>query len=177
MSNVFRITALAALLLTPALAQAQDVVGSWPGLKVAALETVYVTERDGRQTEGRLVGFAPDSVIVFVDGAEQRFARERVTRIERRGDSLRNGALIGAGLGVTFGLLAALGSDCPEDFGGSCPGVRATYFALSTVAYTGLGAGIDGLIVRRTRVFEAGPPGVAARITPNGARLSVGFSW
>ena len=177
MSKAIQVTVLAALLSMPEAARAQDVAGSWPGLNVAALETVYVTDRDGRETEGRLVGFDPDSVILFVDGAEERFLRERVARVDRRGDSLRNGALIGAGLGVTFGLLSALGSDCPEDFGGSCPGVRATYFVLSTVAYTGLGAGIDALIVGRTRVFDAARTGVAARITPGGARLTVGVSW
>lgn len=177
MRNAIRIATFAALLSTPAAARAQSVADRWPGLNVTALQTVYVTDRDGRQTEGQLVGFDPDSVLVVVNGAEERFARERVARIDRRGDSLRNGALIGAGLGVTFGLLAALGSDCPEDFGGSCPGTRATYFALSTIAYTGLGAGIDGLIVGRTRVFDASRPGLAARMTRRGAQLSVGFRW
>lgn len=176
MSNAIRITALAALLLTPEVARAQDVAGSWPGLNTAALPTVYVTNVDGGRTEGQLVGFGRDSVIVLVNGAEELFARERVARIDRRGDSLRNGALIGAGFGVAFGLLAALGSDCPEDFGGSCPGTRATYLVLSTIAYTGLGAGIDALIVGRTRVFDAGRQS-SSRGIYHGPQLAVRVSW
>jgi hypothetical protein len=177
MSNAIRITALAALLLTPEVARAQSVAGSWPGLNVAALETVYVTDRDGRRTEGQFVGFDPDSVLVLVNGAEERFARERVARIDRRADSLRNGALIGAALGVVFGSISAGISDCPgDDPGGGCPGVRVGTFAGALGIYTALGTAVDAMIVGRTRVFDADQRR-AARPILDGPQLAVRVSW
>ena len=60
MSTAIRIATFAALLSTAAAARAQSVADRWPGLNVAALQTVYVTDRDGRRTEGQLVGFDSD---------------------------------------------------------------------------------------------------------------------
>jgi hypothetical protein len=115
---------------------------------------------------------------MLVNGMEQRFDKSRVARIDKRGDSLKNGALIGAGLGVLFGSIAAGISDCPgEDPGGSCADFRAIGFAISLGVYTAIGTAVDAMIVGRTRLFDAERPGVAVRITPGGAQLTVGLSW
>jgi hypothetical protein len=167
---------LAMLLCVPAAAHAQESLGGWRGLNVSTLDTIYVTDDTGRQTEGKLLRLEPESVVMLVEGAEQRFDAAHVRRIDRRGDSLKNGALIGAGFGVAFGILAALGSDCPEDFGGSCPGTRATFFTLSAIAYTGLGAGIDAMIVGRTRMFDAGRQ-AARRGISAGPQLAFRITW
>ena len=176
MMKAIGVTTLAALLFVPAAAHAQEPLGGWRGLNLSSLATIYVTDEAGRQTEGKLLGLEPQALVMLVNGVEQRFDAARVRRIDRRGDSLKNGALIGAGAGVVFGLLAALGSDCPEDFGGSCPGTRATFFALSTIAYTGLGAGVDAMIVGRTRMFETGRSTAVVR-NVSGPHLAFRMRW
>ena len=100
MRNAIRLTALAALLFTPAVARAQQPLGGWRGLETGSLDTVYVTDDAGRQTEGKLLRLDTDALVLLVNGTEQRFEAARVQRIDKRGDSLRNGALIGAAIGV-----------------------------------------------------------------------------
>ena len=178
MNKTIRIMALAALLFTPAVAQAQDALGGWRGLEPSSLDTLFVTDDVGRQTEGKLLRLDADSLVMLVNGVEQRFDKSRVVRIEKRGDSLKNGAWIGAALGVLFGSIAAGISDCPgDDPGGSCAGTRVTAFAVSMGIYTAIGTAIDAMIVGRTRVFDAGREGVAIRRIPAGPQLAVRVSW
>ena len=177
MSNAIRLTALAALLFTPAIARAQDALGVWRGLEPASLDTVYVTDDAGRRTEGKLLRLDPDALVMLVDGAEQRFDKSRVLRIDKRGDSLKNGALIGAALGVLFGGIAAGISDCPgDDPGGDCTGFKVAGFASALGIYTALGTAIDAMVVGRTRVFDAGRQ-VALRGIYDGPRLALRVSW
>jgi hypothetical protein len=177
MSKAIGITTLVSLLFLPAVVQAQDPLGGWRGLNTSSLDTIYVTDDAGRRTEGKLVRFDPDSLVMLVNGMEQRFDRNRVLRIDKRGDSLKNGALIGAALGVLFGSITAGISDCPgEDPGGSCPGTRVTAFAVSIAFYTAVGTGIDAMVVGRTRVFDAGRQ-IADRATFDGPQLAVRVSW
>jgi hypothetical protein len=164
---------------SPAAASAQDTFGGWRGLDASGLDTVYVTERDGSQTEGKLVGFNADSVVLMVDGSERRIEAARVSRIDRRGDSLRNGALIGLGVGVLMGLFTSGFSDCPGDNrSGNCPGTRAAIFAVSSGFYSAVGAGIDALVKGRTRLYDAARPSAAGQ-HPRGRQLAfnVGVSW
>jgi hypothetical protein len=176
--KTMRIAALAALLFTPAVAQAQEALGGWPGLEPSSLDTVFVTDDAGRQTEGKLLRLDADSLVMLVDGMEQRFDKSRVVRIDKRGDSLKNGAWIGAALGVLFGSIAAGISDCPgDDPGGGCPGTRVTGFAVAMGLYTAVGIGIDAMIVGRTRVFEADRTGGAIRRIPGGPQLAFRVSW
>jgi hypothetical protein len=168
---------LAVLLIVPAAARAQEPLGGWRGLNVSSLDTIYVTDDAGRRTEGKLLRFEPESVVMLVEGAEQRFDAARVRRIDRRGDSLKNGAWIGAALGVLFGSITAGISDCPgDDPGGGCTGFRIGAVASALGIYTAIGVGVDALIVGRTRVFEASRQ-VAARIAYDGPQLAVRFSW
>lgn len=151
----------AALALVPGLAHAQDATARWPGLATSELSTVYVLDDAGVETSGKLVRLNPDSIVVLVGGAERRFDAARVRRVQKRGDSIRNGAIIGAIVGAVFGALGAGISDCPADNpGGNCAGSRVALFALSTGVYTAMGAGIDALIVGRTTLDTApGRPG------------------
>ena len=93
--------------------------------------------------------------MLLVDGAERRFETARVARIQKRGDSLRNGAIIGAVVGVAMGIITAGISDCPGDHpGGGCPGSRAALFLVSTGVYSAIGTGIDALIPGRTTLYR-----------------------
>ena len=177
MMKVSAVPTLVALLFVPATAHAQEPLGGWRGLNVSSLDTIYVTDDAGRQTEGKLLRLEPDSVVMLVEGAEQRFDVANVRRIDRRGDSLKNGAWIGAALGVLFGTITAGISDCPgDDLGGDCPGFRIGTFAGALGIYTAMGVGVDALIPGRTRVFDAGRSTAALR-SLSGPQLAYRISW
>src|SRR5262245_54333490 len=177
MMKAIAVPALAALLFVPATAHAQESLGGWRGLNVSSLDTVYVTDDAGRRTEGKLLRLDADSLVMLVDGAKQRFDAERVRRIDRRGDSLKNGAWIGAALGVLFGSIAAGISDCPgDDPGGNCAGFRIGTFAGALGIYTAIGVGVDALIPGRTRIFDAGRS-TAAMSNLSGPQLAFRIRW
>jgi hypothetical protein len=135
-------------------AGAQQPADVWPGLDTSKLQTVFVTDAAARETAGKLLRIDPESLAMLVDGQERRLDRERIVRIQKR-DTLRNGVLIGAGLGVALGLVSAGISDCPGDPGGRCAGFRAMMVGMSTVVYTGLGVSVDLLVRGRTTVYRA----------------------
>ena len=147
---------------------------NWNDLRLSALPTIYVLDDTGQETRGTLLRFEPSALILLVDGTERSFEAARVRRIEKEGDSLRNGAVIEAVVGGVFGLIGAGISDCPgDDPGGSCPGTRATLFLFSTGVYAAIGTGVDALVPGRTLLYEA--PAVS-RVSPRagdaGTRLA-----
>jgi hypothetical protein len=151
-----RYIALLAATLAPNVVCAQGTPQSWPGLDTAGLSTVYVLDDRGIEISGKLLCLSPDSLVLLVGATEQRVDAAHVRRIEKRGDSLRNGALIGALVGAAMGLIVARISDCPgDDPGGSCPGTRAAAVVGSTGGYAAIGIGIDALVVGRTTLYEA----------------------
>lgn len=178
-------TVVFAVILAPSAVRAQDTLRSWRGLDVSELSTVYVLDETGTETEGRLLRLDPDALVLVVDGAEQRFAAARVRRIDRRGDSLRNGALIGAIAGTVMGLVGAGISDCPgSNAGGGCWGARTAIFFVSVGMYAAIGTGIDALVSGRTTVYVApSAPPAAARdrsvrpATAPGPSINLRVSW
>jgi hypothetical protein len=157
-------------LARPATAAGQSTTDRWQGLAPSGLQTVYVRDRLGVETPGRLLGLNPDSLLLLVNGVERRFDIADVARVQKR-DSLRNGTIIGAIVGVGMGLVAAGLSDCPgEHPGGNCAGFRAAGVAVSTGVYAGLGAGIDALVRGRTTIYAA------SQATPAGAMSEPGLA-
>ena len=150
------LVAVLVAVFVPTVVCAQDTVQGWPGLTPTRLPTVYVLDATGTETSGRLLRLNPDSLVVVVGGVERRFEAAGVTRIQTRGDSLRNGAIIGAVVGAALGLLVGGFSDCSgEGPSGSCPGGGAAILLVSTGVYAAIGAGIDALVVGRTTLYEA----------------------
>lgn len=175
-----RLAALVVFATTPAVALGQSISERWPGLAASQLQTVYVFDRSGIETTGKLLGLTPDSLVLLVADGERRFDLADVVRIQKR-DSIKNGTLIGAAVGVVMGLAAAGISDCPGIHpGGACPGLRAVTVLTSTGMYAGLGAGMDALIRGRTTLYEA-PPQSSKRSALGrgtaGAVLGVAVSW
>jgi hypothetical protein len=154
---------------------AQGAPPDWPGLKSSALSTVYVLDDVGRETSGKLLRFDRDALVLLVGGTEERIEAARVKRIARRGDSLKNGAIIGAVIGVGMGLLSAGIADCVDDQGhvGGCGSGRTiAIVAMASGVYASIGTAIDALNVGRTTIYESpnvkpgtsqgNPPGPAA---------------
>jgi hypothetical protein len=159
-------------------AAAQTQTRAWPGLTTSAGSTIYVLDDTGRETSGTLLRLTAEGIDLLVNGSPSHFNAAHVRRLQARGDSLRNGALVGALVGLGLGAAAALISDCPAARPDGCPGSRAAVVAISTGAYAALGTGIDALNVGRTTLYEApvGPSGTLSRATwPADRHLAIGF--
>jgi hypothetical protein len=144
----------ALVLLSTAAAHAQDPARTWAGLDHSELTTIHVTDESGAETTGRLLRFEPDALVLLVDGAERRMEAARVKRIQKRGDSLKNGALVGAIIGGALGLLTAGIADCPGS-STNCAGFRITAPLVSGAFYAAVGTGIDALVTGRTTLYVA----------------------
>lgn len=150
-------TGLIAMVLDCALATpagAQQPAGVWPGFDTSKLQTMFVTDAADDETSGKLLRIDADSLALLVDGQERRLDRVTITRIQKR-DSVHNGALIGAAIGVALGLVSAGISDCPGTPAGRCADFRATMVGISTAVYAGLGVGVDLIVPGRTTVYRA----------------------
>jgi hypothetical protein len=159
--------------LIPASLQAQEAPPPWKGLDSSALSTVFVREHSGVETRGQLLRLDSDEIVVLVNGSERRFETERVARVSRRGDSLKNGALTGLVIGLAQAIAILSTQECrlscdKRALGGLLVG--------NTVMYTALGTALDAAIQGRTVLYQAPAPRrtVASR---GGAALSVRWTW
>ncbi len=170
---------VAGMVLVPGVAGAQHPPNSWSELMPDGWSTVHVMDDAGVEVSGRFVRLNPDSLVLLIGDKEIRLEAPRVRRIQKQGDSLRNGVVIGALVGVGVGLLASGIADCPgADAGGSCPGFRAAALVGSTGLYAGLGAGIDALVSGRTTLYEGPTPRSGTRVAPlHHAGINLQLSW
>jgi hypothetical protein len=116
-------------------------------------DAVVVTDFSGNQTRGRIAALSPSALRLIVNGTARDIPQSEVLEIrQRRSDSLANGAKYGAIAGGTFGVLGAILVCAQEaDCGQWVPGVLVVYTALGT----GIGVGIDALIIRQRTIFRA----------------------
>jgi hypothetical protein len=142
--------------------------------------TVYVTDRAGQETQGQLITFSESQITIKTGALTKTFTADQVSLIERKGDSVKNGAIIGAVIGAIGGIGAAAGI-CSEDHtnGRSCAGTAAAVTLIGTGFYAAVGAGIDALIPGRQRIWPAGKPGKAGGIafsfSPHEHRAFIGW--
>jgi hypothetical protein len=119
-----------------------------PGDKIEVLGT------DGIKIKGKIENLNPASLRLSTKGGFRDFAQKDALEIkQKRGDSLANGAWIGAlsGGGIMSGFAIALCS------GGECEG-EGGQVAAAIVAYTGIGAaigvGIDAMCRHRQTIYR-----------------------
>jgi hypothetical protein len=115
--------------------------------KVKVGDPIVVTTDTGMQIKGRFSNVSAAGLALHVDNVEHRIPAAQVSRIQVRRNGILLGALIGAGVGVPFGL--ALKSWAHNE-GGSEAG------ALSFPILVGLGTGIaiDAFLVVPRTVFD-----------------------
>lgn len=167
---------LAALLASDsAFAQARSVN---EGLKREALPTVFVLDDRGVETKGRLKQLSDEAVVLLIDGSERRIDARRIQRITRRGDSLRNGVIAGAVVGLVLGVLGSSLADCRDgDRYGACGiGTRVALTAGSTAFYTAIGTGLDALVEGRMTLYERTPV-ERARGSNGGMAVAARIRW
>jgi hypothetical protein len=127
--------------------------------QVEAGDMIFVTDRNGLQTGGRLQRLSAEGLALLVDGQERMIPSSGVGRIEKR-DSLWNGMLMGAVPGTLIGMAGA---------GASCSPHCGREVALAGLVDGAIGAGIGALIdfgIHRYSIID-GPP----LASPNARRV------
>ena len=123
--------------MLPALSDAQPVDSvekRWSRMKSG--NTVYVTDASARETTGTFVEISDSALTISVQGQDREILFADLRQIEKRGDSVMNGFLIGAGIGAAMGAGPNC-SDCEDQFplGGA--------ITVGALEFGGIGALID----------------------------------
>jgi hypothetical protein len=130
------------------------------------LQDVFVRSTDGVEIRAKLLDLKPGTLSVFVDGSRRDIPLDAVDRIQARGDSPRNGALIGAAVaGALYGMAMA-------EYG-----TEGLPLAITAIAgWTLVGAGVDAMIPGRTTIYSRS---TATTIPPRARRagLAVKFGF
>jgi len=129
------------------------------------VEEIFVRGMNGVEIQGRLIDLGRGAVSLLVDGTRRDIPIDAIATIQRRGDSVWNGALIGAAIGAgLWGIAAANGADVvPLVFG-------------AAVGYGLLGAGLDAMYSGRTTISSR-PLSADVRAGGRRAGMSVKFSF
>jgi hypothetical protein len=165
--------------VVPGAIHAQAPATAGKGLKVAELPTVFVVDDVGVETTGKLLRLDHEAIVVLVNGAERRFETRRVARVTKRGDSLKNGVLIGTVVGLVSGVLGSAIAECANDqggFSGCGAGAKLGLVLLSTGVYAAIGTGIDAAIQGRTVLYQA-PPRRPDSQSKGGASFAIRWTW
>jgi hypothetical protein len=128
-------------------------------------QIVFVVDANGMEFVGRLLQVEPSSLTISTSDGEQSFARERVSELYRRGDSVASGAKFGAVVGAIVGALGTKDGGCGALLSPykSCPvQTYAANMAIIGGLGAGIGVGIDALFRGRTRIY----PGKRGTVWP-----------
>jgi hypothetical protein len=135
---------VAAFLATTAPASAQESASSFAALagRIRVGQMIWVTDTTGRELRGRLERLSTDELVLKTTGIDT-FAAPDVRRVRARDrDSLKNGALIGLGVGGAIGSAWCIGA-IADDSGDIDARVEC---AEGFTVFPGLGA-LIGLVV------------------------------
>src|SRR5262249_2684424 len=148
-----------ALVLTMVAASASTAWGAQKPATARAGEQVIVTQSgSGEELHGRLLELSPTSMAMLVNGERVDVPIENVLRIDVRGDSLKNGAIIGAAI---LGGMSALAWAEIRNAGG-CASMLTINTGIGALA----GAGVDAMIKGRTPIYvKAGKSEKAVGLT------------
>jgi hypothetical protein len=139
---------------TAAPAWAQEAAASFDALagRIHVGERIWVTDATGREVRGRLERLSSDGLVLKAHGLET-FAAADVRRVRARNrDSLKNGALIGLGVGGAMATAWCIGA-VADDSGEIDARVEC---AEGFIVFPGLGAliglAVDALIPGKMRI-------------------------
>ena len=140
--------------------------------KLKVGDPIVVTMDTGMQIKGRFRNVSAGGLALHVDHVEQQLPVAQVSRVQVRRNGVLLGALIGAGVGVPFGL--ALKSWANNEGGNEA-------WALAFPPLVGLGTGIaiDAVLVVPRTVFDRLSPRatLVPIVTPHtaGVRVAIAF--
>ena len=136
-------------------------------LTAERLPMIFVLDEQGTEHRGKLLRVDAGQLAVLIDDEERIFKRDTIRRIQMRGDSLRNGAVIGAFFGAAVGVLAGRMQACPD-----CIGVALAQVGI----FTAVGTGIDAAVAGRTLLYQARSPAILPTPAGHGA-VAVSLRW
>ena len=124
--------------------------------RVHSGNTVYVIDNTGNETKGTIVDVSASALVLDVNGGRRRMEQDTVRQVQRYGDSLWNGLLIGAAVGIAGMLIADPTYDrCQDDPRKLCANPQTGQRVLAVAVMGAAGAGIDAFIRGRTQVYLA----------------------
>ena len=112
-------------------------------------ETVAVTNASGVEIRGRIARVSPEAITLALPGGEMTIEERQLRDVQRIGDPLWNGALIGLGAGFGAGLLSMARCDA----GLVCGAAAGPVVLVESAVGAGLGIGIDALHRGRKLVY------------------------
>ncbi len=147
-----------AMTMLAAPAVAQDGTNTWSDVSMSDLRSrVMVLDEAGAEWSGEPLRLDADGLaLILASGQERHFPVAQIRRLETtRRDSLKNGTLIGAGVGALVGLMLT----------GVGEGTQAGWIAVITGYGTVIGVGVDFLLrgERRLTLYQASGTSVAER--------------
>ena len=175
--DTLTVTMFLALTLWGVPAAGQDFAGVQNRIKPG--DRVSVVDTHGTETGGRVNAVGPSTLRLDVDGTEREWSSPQIWRITRRGDSLRNGILIGSVAGAVAGTTGGLAlASLLVNEGHEALGPVLFLVGVGAGGGAGLGAGFDALIRGRTLIYQrtsgvALIPSVGPRT--QAVNLTVGF--
>jgi hypothetical protein len=131
-------------------------------MRVKSGDSVFITDASGRETAGTFARVSDSALSLMVDGQLRDLPAADVREISKRGDSVKNGFLIGAAIGATVG--AAAYSSCDDIYEGECMHPAGAAL-MGGLVYGGIGALIDHFVKGRTVVFRV--RGASVQLRPN----------
>jgi hypothetical protein len=156
------------LLTTAAVASGQEPESSFDALtgRLRIGQSIWVTDSTGHEVHGRLERLTSDGLVFKTTGLITLAAADvRLVRARDR-DSIKNGALIGLGIGASLGTAWCIGAIADDsgdiDAGVECAEGFTTFPALGAL----LGLTVDALIPGTMRVvYRAIPAHSRATVT------------
>ncbi len=160
---------VAAFAAAPVVTAPQEPVKSFDQLNTRLVpgDTIWVTDGEGREVKGKVQSLSSNALSLDANGPRTFAARDVSVIRERPRDSLKNGTLIGLGIGgglATAWCIGAIATD--EHPGVECPEGFIVFGGLGTL----LGLGIDALIPGKKIVVYRAPGPAGA---PGHARVSI----
>jgi hypothetical protein len=163
--------------------EAQEVASSFHQLAVLVKpgDKINVVDASGRAMEGRIETLSPDAMTLLTASGLRALREDDVTSIrQRRDDSLRNGAIIGAIAGAAY-VATALAVLRNHDGGDMIVPAAVGSGVMIAGIGAAAGAGIDALIARRHVIYQKRGGESKVRVSPlfghgyRGAAISVRF--
>jgi len=112
-------------------------------------DNIYVTDAAGVRTKGRIAELSPSSLGLVVKGVRRDLLQVDIREVRQwRGDSLKNGALIGAAVGGGSMAVGIAAYGCYECFADAVGAV-----AFSAGIGAAIGVGVDAPIPSKQMIF------------------------
>ena len=136
---------------------AQELASSFEQLAVLVKpgDKITVVDVAGRETKGRIGKLSPDALILITSTRSRQLDKLEVAAItQRRDDSLKNGAIIGAIVGaVGLGAFGAFICNLYQEEGGaSCLPDTLRVAAIGAAIGAGIGVAVDAALTRHAGV-------------------------